>query len=88
MARAIRKSGVRRVPLSEVERDLPRLLREAQTGEIVITRGEPAGVLIGLASADDWFDYRLENDLRFLRRIDDARTSMRKGRSVRIEDLE
>jgi len=89
VARAIRKSGVRRVPLSEVERDLPRLLREAQTEEIVITRGgKPAGVLIGFASEDDWFDYRLENDPRFLRRIDDARTSLRKGRGVRIEDLE
>jgi prevent-host-death family protein len=89
VARAIRKSGVRQVPLSEVERDLPRLLREAETEEIVITRGgRPAGVLIGFASDDDWFDYRLENDPRFLRRIDDARTSLRKGRGVRIEDLE
>jgi prevent-host-death family protein len=89
VARAIRKSGMRRVPLSEVERDLPRLLREAETEEIVITRGgKPAGVLIGFASEDDWFDYRLENDPRFLRRIDDARTSLRKGRGVRIEDLE
>jgi prevent-host-death family protein len=89
VARAIRKSGVRQVPLSEVERDLPRLLREAETEEIVITRGgKPAGVLIGFASEDDWFDYRLENDPRFLRRIDDARTSLRKGRGVRIEDLE
>jgi len=89
VARAIRKSGVRQVPLSEVERDLPRLLREAQIEEIVFTRGgKPAGVLIGFASEDDWFDYRLENDPRFLRCIDDARTSLRKGRGVRIEDSE
>ena len=50
--------------------------------------GRPAGVLIGFASEDDWYDYRPENAPRFLRRIDDARTSLRKGRGVSIEDLE
>jgi hypothetical protein len=45
-------------------------------------------VIGGFASEDDWFDYRLENAPRFLRRIDDARTSLREGRGVRIEDLE
>ena len=44
MARAIRKSGVREVPLSEVKDDLSRYLREAEKREIVITRhGKPAG---------------------------------------------
>ncbi len=89
MARAIRKSGVRRVPLSEVEDDLPRFLREAESEEIVITRnGKPAGVLIGFASDDDWFDYRLENDPRFLRRIEQARDSLRAGGGVKLEDFE
>jgi prevent-host-death family protein len=89
MARAIRRSGVRRVPLSEVEDDLPRFLREAETEEIIITRrGKPAGVLIGFASGDDWFDYRLENDPRFLRRIEQARDSLRAGGGVEREDFE
>jgi prevent-host-death family protein len=61
---------VRRVPVSEIENDLSRFLYEAEGEEIVITRnGKPAGVLIGVASKDDWFDYQLENDPRFLRRI-------------------
>ena len=89
MAGTIRKSRMRQVPLSQIKDDLSRFLREAGKQEIVITRhGKPAGVLIGFESEDDWFDYRLENDPRFLRRIDDARTSLRKGRGVRIEDLE
>ncbi len=89
MARAIGKSNVRSVPLSDVETNLPRFLREAASEEIVITRdGKPAGVLIGFASEDDWFDYQLENDPRFLRRIEDARKSLRAGRGVRIEDVE
>ncbi len=89
MARTVRKSGVREVPLSEVKDDLSRYLREAETQEIVITRhGRPAGVLIGFESEEDWFEYRLENDPRFLRRIEQARNSLRAGRGIRLEDIE
>jgi prevent-host-death family protein len=89
MARTIRKAGVKEVPLSEVKDDLSRYLREAETEEIVITRhGKPAGVLIGFESEDDWFDYRLENDPRFLRRIEQPRNSLHAGRGVYLEDLE
>jgi prevent-host-death family protein len=80
---------VKEVPLSEVKDDLSRYLREAETEEIVITRhGKPAGVLIGFESEGDWFDYRLENDPRFLRRIEQARADLRAGRGVRLEDIE
>jgi prevent-host-death family protein len=89
MAGAIRKSGVRKVPLSEVKDDLSRFLREAGKQDIVITRhGKPAGVLIGFDSEDDWFEYRLETDPRFLRRIEKARASLRAGRGVRVEELD
>jgi len=89
MARTVRKAGVKEVPLSEVKDDLSRYLREAETQEIVITRhGKPAGILIGFESEEDWFDYRLENDPRFLRRIEQARDSLQAGRGVRLEDIE
>ena len=89
MARTVRKSRVKEVPLSEIKDDLSRYLREAETQEIVITRhGTPAGVLIGFESEDDWFDYRLEHDARFLRRIEQARNSLSAGRGVRLEDVE
>ena len=79
---------VKEVPLAVVKDDLSRYLREAAKGEIVITRhGKPAGVLIGFRSEDDWFDYRLENDPRFLDRVARARESLRAGRGIRIEDL-
>lgn len=88
MAGSIRKSGVKEVPLSEVKNDLSHFLRVAEKQEVVITRhGKPAGVLIGFKSEDDWFDYRLENDPRFRRRIEAARASLRAGRSVRLEDV-
>jgi prevent-host-death family protein len=80
---------MRKIALSEAKDDLSRVLRLAETEEIVITRhGRPAGVLIGFASEDDWFDYRLENDPRFLARVEAARASLRAGRGVRLEDVE
>jgi len=80
---------VKKVSLSEVKDDLSRYLREAEDREVVITRhGKPAGVLIGFASEDDWFDYRLENDARFLARIEKARESLRAGQGVRLDDVE
>jgi len=88
MARPVRKSQMKKVPLSEVKDDLSRFLREAETQEIVITRhGKPAGVLIGFETEDDWFDYRLENDPRFLQRVEQARQSLRAGRGVKLEDV-
>jgi prevent-host-death family protein len=88
MARTVRKPAVKEVPLSEIKDDLSRYLREAETQEIVITRhGKPAGVLIGFESEDDWFEYRLENDPRFLRRIEQARNSLRAGRGTKLENI-
>jgi putative transposase len=53
MAQALRRSGVKQVPLSEIQSDFSRFLHEAEGEEIVITRdGKPAGVLIGFASED------------------------------------
>jgi prevent-host-death family protein len=79
---------MKEVALSEVKDDLSRYLRQAAKEEIVITRhGKAAGVLIGFESDDDWFDYRLENDPRFLDRIAAARASLRAGRGVRLEDI-
>jgi prevent-host-death family protein len=80
---------MKKVPLSQVKDDLSRYLREAEEKEVIITRhGKPAGVLIGFASEDDWFDYRLESDPRFLARIEKARKNLRSGRGTPLEDVE
>jgi PHD/YefM family antitoxin component YafN of YafNO toxin-antitoxin module len=64
-------------------------LRLAVNEEIVITRhGRPAGVLIGFASEEDWFEYRLEHHPEFLRRIEDARLAIRAGQGIPFRDLE
>jgi len=80
---------VKRIALADVKNDVSRYLRIAEKEEIIIARhGKPAGVLIGFESEDDWFDYRLEHDPRFLQRIATARQSLRLGRGVRLEDVE
>ena len=79
---------MKRIALSDVKDDLSKYLHAAEHEEIVITRhGKPAGILIGFTSEDDWFDYRLEHDPRFVRRIETARKSLRQGRGVRFEDV-
>ncbi len=80
---------MKQVALSEIKDDLSKYLRLAEKEQIVITRhGKPAGILVGFASEDDWFDYKLENDPRFLQRIARARESLRAGKGVRLEELQ
>jgi prevent-host-death family protein len=80
--------AMKKVALSEVKDELSKYLRIAEREEVVITRhGKPAGVLVGFASDDEWIEYQLENDPRFLKRIERARASLRKSQGVKLEDL-
>ena len=89
MARKIRKLKSKKVALSEVKDHLSEYLHVAESEDVVILRhGKPAGVLIGFEDEDDWFDYRLENDPAFLERIESARTHIREGKGVRLENIE
>jgi prevent-host-death family protein len=79
---------MKQVALSDIKDDLSKYLRLAEKEEIIITRhGKPAGILVGFGSEDEWFEYKLENDPRFLERIARARESLRAGRGVKLEDL-
>jgi len=74
---------MKRVALAEVKDHLSEYLDGAAEEEVIITRhGRPAGVLIGFATEDDWFDYRLEHDPRFLARVARARAGLRAGAGV------
>jgi len=88
MAGKGRRMTMKKIALSEVKDDLSRYLRLAEKEEVIITRhGKPAGVLIGFESEEDWFDYRLEHDARFLKRIEQARNSIKAGRGIKLEDV-
>ena len=74
--------------LAQAKDDLSKYLRLAVEREVLITRhGRPAGILIGFESDEDWFDYRLEHHPEFLRRVANARSALRAGLGVRLEDL-
>lgn len=74
---------MKRVAFAEVRDHLSRYLLEAGEELIVITKhGKPAGVLTGFSSEDDWFDFQLENDPRFLKKIEESRASVRAGRGI------
>ncbi len=80
---------MKRVALAEVKDHFSEYLRQAGEEQIVITRhGKPAEVLIGFETEDDWFEYRLENDPRFLKRITKARASYEAGKGIPWEEVE
>src|SRR6516165_1706727 len=79
---------MKKIALSEIKDDLSRFLRMEESEEIVITKHvKPAGILLGFASEDDWFDYKLEHDPRFLDRIARARKSLQAGKGIPLEDV-
>ncbi|HEX3557395.1 MAG TPA: type II toxin-antitoxin system prevent-host-death family antitoxin [Thermoanaerobaculia bacterium] len=79
---------MKKVALQEVRDELPRYLRLAEDEDVVITEdGRPTGVLIGFRSDEDWEDYQLENDPRFLARVEESRRDFREGRVTRLEDI-
>jgi prevent-host-death family protein len=78
MARENPTLGIKQVALSIVKDDLSHYLHEAETSEILITRhGKPAGILIGFASEDAWFDYRPQSDPRLAKRMEPDRATLR-----------
>ena len=47
--------------------------------------GKPPGILISFESEEDWFEYHVENDPRFLRRIEHVRKNLQAGHGTRLE---
>ena len=79
---------MKKIPLSTLKDDFSKYLRLAESEDVVITRhGKAAGVLIGFETDDDWFDYRLEHDPRFVKRIAKARAQARAGQTIPLEQL-
>lgn len=88
MARKSGRKVMKKAALSEVKDDLSKYLHLAEKEDVIITRhGKPAGVLIGFETEDDWIDYRLEHDPRFLARIESARNSIKAGKGRKLEEL-
>ena len=79
---------MKKVALTEVEGRFAEYLRQAAEEEVVIIReGKPAGILIGFGSEEEWSDYELEHDPRFLQHIAASRQSLQERGGLRLEDL-
>ena len=79
---------MKQVAFAEFRDHLSKYLIEASEEQIVITKhGKPAGVLYGFATEDEWFDFQLENDPRFLKKIEESRASIRAGQGIPWEHV-
>ena len=79
---------MKRVALSAIKDQLSKYLRIAEKDRVLITRhGKPVAILIGFKDEDEWFEYQLENDPRFLARLERARASLKGGKGVPLEDI-
>ena len=74
--------------MTQAKNDICKIVREAEDGEVILTRhGKPAAIVIGFRDEDEWFDYRLEHDEAFLRKIAKAREEIREGQFVSLDQL-
>ena len=77
-----------KVPLSKVKNNFSEFIRKAGRQEVVITiHGRPAAVIIGFEDEDDWLEYRLLKDERFLARVSESRLQYKEGKFKTLEEL-
>jgi len=77
------------ISMTDAKNDICTIIRDAETQEVIITRhGKPAAIIVGFHDEDDWFNYRLEHDERFLKKIAQAREDIHQGRFTSLEELE
>jgi len=86
--RKISKASGAEAPISEMKADFSHFIRQASKEEVVVTiHGRPAAVIIGFADEDDWLEYRLLKDERFLDRISQSRRQYEEGEYQTLEEL-
>ncbi len=77
-----------KVPLSEVKDNFSEFIKKAGREDVVVTiHGRPAAVIIGFEDEDDWLEYRLLNDERFLARVAESRLQYQLGKFKTLEEL-
>jgi prevent-host-death family protein len=87
MVRGARHNMIK-IPLSEIKDQFSKVIKKAGKEEVIVTvHGRPAAVIIGFKNEDDWLEYRLLKDERFLARIAEAREQYKQGKYKNLEDL-
>ena len=77
-----------KVPLSKVKDNFSEFIKKAGKEEVVVTiHGRPAAVIIGFEDEDDWLEYRLLKDEKFLARVAKSRQQYQAGRYKTLAEL-
>jgi prevent-host-death family protein len=77
-----------KVPLSKVKENFSEFIKKAGKEEVVVTiHGQPKAVIIGFEKEDDWLEYRLLKDEKFLARVAESREQYQKGRYKTLDEL-
>jgi prevent-host-death family protein len=79
---------VKIAPLFEVKNKLSELVKETESGPIVITRnGKPCAALVHLAEDEDMESFMLSHNPRFLKLVDRAAERMRREGGTPLNEL-
>ena len=83
------KKRMIKVPLSKLKENFSDFIKRAGKEEVVVTiHGRPAAVIIGFEDEDDWLEYRLLTDERFLTRVSESRRQYRENRYKTLDQLD
>jgi len=77
-----------KIPVAKVKDNFSNILRRAGKEEIVVTvHGRPVAVIIGFENEDDWLEYRLLKDDKFLTRVAESRQQYKDGKYKTLDPL-
>jgi prevent-host-death family protein len=77
-----------KIPVAKVKDNFSNILRRAGKEEIVVTvHGRPVAVIIGFENEDDWLEYRLLRDDKFLARVAESRQQYKEGKYKTLDAL-
>jgi prevent-host-death family protein len=77
-----------KIPVAKVKDNFSKILRRAGREDVVITvHGRPAAVIHGFKDEDEWLEYRLLADEKFLARVAESRSQYKAGRYRTLEAL-
>ncbi len=77
-----------KIPVARVKDNFSKILKRARKEDVVVTvHGRPAAVIIGFEDEDDWLEYRLLADEKFLARVAESRSQYKEGRYRTLEAL-
>ena len=77
-----------KIPVAKVKDNFSKILRRAGREDVVVTvHGRPAAVIHGFKDEDEWLEYRLLADEKFLARVAESRCQYKEGRYSTLEAL-